>query len=1640
MATIKAIEGRSVHQIQSGQVIVDLNSVVKELVENSLDAGATAIEVRFKNQGLDSIEVQDNGKGISPDDFETVALKHHTSKLLSYEDLTSLDTFGFRGEALSSLCALSKFHILTARVEDDAVGKKLDFEVSGKLKSTGVASAQKGTTVTVDELFYNLPVRRKELEKNIKREYNKALSLLYAYACISVGVRFSVSNQMPKGKKVVAFSTKLNTTTKENIVNVFGAKTLLALTKLDLHLDMEPSRGPSTQGARNWATQATDRSMAVQVQGHISRPVFGEGRQAPDRQMFFVNSRPCLLPQVSKAINEVYKSFNVTQSPFIFANLVMDTNAYDVNVSPDKRTIMLHDQTALLESMKTALTEMFEQTDHTVPQSTLPKRKLPAYQPLSVTRRECTEDAAEAEGDTESDQQEDADDRAAAVDLAVPVKFTVKGESNDASASLLQGWLGRDAEDRSETPAVRKRSDGLSRDKQKLVGHMRKQSVPDVVNGNNLGDGTAGAKAVKHDDTVPLEPDPAPVQDHEEDVLRAAEDGNVTALQRDLTPDPMSSPYDDLFSQRPAQLIDLSRSANGSADNEYNLSDDGLGHGADDPTAPAVQARGIPAISPGTQKETPGAVQSAFDRMRPKRTPLHTAEVTIGEKTTTTTIGSAPMYKKRRVHAPVNSQAIANFGVNPLLARGLRNFAAPGSQMDIHSSDMPMPARTDPKAVESGSESDSVGGEAPEMLPGPTRQKHIPIDGDEERTSNSLDELIPDAADDDEYDEDYLDERETRMQEDERVARLIQDAEDAAARPTDGNLRRASQALKNGGNRKESTLQLMCVLSTTLPDIAMRAEVLHQNAKAFLVHINAADTMMIKDELNDSNAESKLSLTVTKADFERMSIIGQFNLGFILAIRPAVGEQDQDELFIIDQHAADEKYNYERLQRMVTLQSQRLVRPKLLELTAVEEEIILDNPEALKANGFEIEAVSDPTDDNDESSSRRLRLLTLPISGDKTFELSDLDELLHLLSEAPAGGSEIPRPKKVQKILAMRACRSSIMVGKTLAVRQMQKVVGHMGEMEKPWNCPHGRPTMRHLAGLGAWNGWQEGDVLDADKAEDGGAQVGRRTDWKAWLAERLIISISIITALGIAVLENPQVQVWLEEQRRKIAELLRSIGEDLDPESRLRRIAVRGPDDPDEAEERRRKGREYLARRNQQMIELQEKRKAAKADGTPTPRTPTSFDAIVDQEGKLKDGESGDGTITMLDKELPSPPTIEPVPGNIQEEMREVERRLVQPMLAGESSSGMSGFNMGSALADPFSDDFALDRSETPKPPVPPKVELDGELPDTPVMPGSFTAPATDPRAEDLIVNHDELSYEEQLAIALSLSEAESSANGATVRQRRLDEHDAELRAAIEASLRDMDDQQAAHAIAHAEPVTPQPRPVEPHPLVDLTPPSPRIAAVRPEARRDWDALFDYQPLPSREPLTLREPSVSEDSDELYRITPELTRARLASLDAQQQSLPSATPSAPYDPVREAAESHTMSPQPQPVMEASFYSAPSSVSPPPGNRPSDLTPSPLVDTAAQDVCWLISQGFESDSDSETFASLSRSASMAPSQPRSEISNIEVVDVEEDSDVDMLSEEGNGVLTPDSWTEVGSRDGESEAGDFEQHVPARSSL
>ncbi|KAJ9499124.1 ATP-binding mismatch repair protein [Exophiala xenobiotica] len=1017
MATIKAIEAKSIHQIQSGQVIVDLCSVAKELVENSLDAGATSIEVRFKNNGLDSIEVQDNGSGISPANYDNVALKHFTSKLSNYDDLSNLQTFGFRGEALSSLCALSKFYMTTAQADEAPKGKRLEFDTLGRLTSTNIVACQKGTTVTVEGLFESLPVRRKELTKNVKREYGKVLGLLQAYACICVNVKFTVKNAMPKAKSMTVFSTQANASTRENIANVYGAKTLAALIPIDLNLDFQPTL---TQLGRK------DKSNSeIHVRGHISKPVFGEGRQTPDRQMFFVNGRPCGLPQIAKAINEVYKSFNVSQSPFVFADFQMDTNAYDVNVSPDKRTILLHDAAVLVENLKTALNDMFEQQDQTIPQSQLQTPRLPAFQKLNFHSRPPS-DSPESES-----RQRSVRERFLLRDDDSIDHGTESGDG-DGPASLLREHFRNFTSTRDESEVHGKMQESLRKDQERRAEKVARKIAEQE------------AKFGERD---------------EYDDIRGNQETTPTQETQQSQDDPVKIHVRD-FNKRMAEQ------GSRSADNSHSASPSDVEMGS-----------GSRSLSQQASKEDKGVVPNAFDRMRPKRVPAEIATVIVGDKTITTVIGSQlprfPETKGKRngqggetPSAAQRTKSAAAFQ----FSQKLRNFgaqSAPDEEGDFEiRTQQTDSAEDDSEEVEDSRASNQ---DAP--------SKQINVDEDEvEKDVGTPKEDLDNGSD-----PDYVDEEEKKKIEEARVAELIRIAEESSALPTKENLKRATKAL-SGGRIKDSTTSLLTAIDFSMGSVTLDMRQLTDMRMA-------TETLRVQQDYNPvaQDPEAQLSLTVSKGDFADMGIVGQFNLGFILAVRAAseggngMSKSKRDELFIVDQHASDEKYNFERLQAETVVGNQRLVQPVTLDLTAVEEEIVLENNDALEKNGFVVEI-----DTSGESVvGRRCRLVSLPLSKEVVFNTRDLEELIQLLAEAPGLGTQsrhdVPRPGKVRKMFAMRACRSSIMIGKTLSRKQMEKVVSHMGTIDKPWNCPHGRPTMRHLCSLNTLEPWMEGDEGDGD-------------------------------------------------------------------------------------------------------------------------------------------------------------------------------------------------------------------------------------------------------------------------------------------------------------------------------------------------------------------------------------------------------------------------------------------------------------------------------------------------------------------------------------------------------------------------------
>ncbi|KAJ4314627.1 ATP-binding mismatch repair protein [Fusarium piperis] len=995
MTTIKQIDGRTVHQIQSGQVIVDLCSVVKELVENSVDAGATSIDVRFKNQGLDLIEVADNGSGIAPANYPSVALKHHTSKLSSYSDISTLQTFGFRGEALASLCALSVLTMTTCQAGEAPKGSKLSFEPSGKLSGTTVVAASKGTTVSVERLFHNLPVRRRELERNIKREWNKVISLLNQYACIQTNLKFSVSQQPTKGKRMQLFSTKGNPTTRDNIINIFGAKTMTVLVPLDLKLEMQPSKvSPALQlDVKDSAT-----SKEVRIVGHVSRPSHGDGRQTPDRQMFFVNGRPCGLPQFAKAFNEVYRSYNASQSPFILADIQLDTHMYDVNVSPDKRSILLHDQNELLDNLCTSLTDLFDSQNYSVPTAQLltpkpnPEKQTNRATPAGSLSQPRSKPHSGPQDDSGS-EDEVGEHESPVVRVQIGQARTIRASrslSKDTSGqNLISGWVERKATSRTDKPS-------------NTAATYRTQGRSD-----------SKASTSKEEPSLFLESSSDSSESDENDVDKPLPVRDFNKRLKEKTVTISKPPIETISSPPPVE---------------------------DEPQIPAVQP-----------------LRRGQDDHR-HISPIRSTQRGAVPEVTTVIIGNERVQDPSSPLPGVDKREASEAGEmeidepKPSFGNRLTQIFAAGSE-----------AATDQRVpLQDGSDDESVD----DSRSGPDPDPDDDGDGIRGREAPKLSDVPSDHEEDPRSaDPSSIEETDDQPQNPSLTSPLAPMSNQVLT------AEQKSQPLKAGVRKRDATSQILQHLRTN--EGLIRSQMASWAGHLPVDNGHSPGGGEVTD-LGAADAEEKLSLTIARKDFLKMRVAGQFNLGFIIAVRPAQARSDDelelsehDELFIVDQHATDEKYNFERLQQAQTVQSQRLVHPKRLELTALEEEIVMQNMSAIEANGFKVHVDMS----GDEPVGSRCEVLALPMSREVTFTLTDFEELIALLGEESSESKHVPRPSKVRKMFASRACRSSVMIGKPLTQGQMETLVRHMAELDKPWNCPHGRPTMRHLCQLDSWDG-----------------------------------------------------------------------------------------------------------------------------------------------------------------------------------------------------------------------------------------------------------------------------------------------------------------------------------------------------------------------------------------------------------------------------------------------------------------------------------------------------------------------------------------------------------------------------------------
>lgn len=311
---IKVLSKETVEKIAAGEVIERPVSVVKELVENSIDAGATNIIIKIYDGGKRKISISDNGSGINREDVNLAFIKHSTSKIENVDDLYRIHTMGFRGEALASIKAISNVTLIS-KTEDEEIGSKISF-FNGNKRIENI-STNKGTSIIVEDIFYNIPARKKFLKKDTY-ESNLINDLLYRLAIANPSIGFKYMNN----DKLI-FDLFSNQSLYERINSLYGYDTAINMKEVNIESDK------------------------FKVRGYISNNLLY--RSNKKNQLLYINNRTVKNDAINKVINEAYKStIPLNRFPVFFLFIDIDPSMLDVNIHPAKTEVKIQDMDELL--------------------------------------------------------------------------------------------------------------------------------------------------------------------------------------------------------------------------------------------------------------------------------------------------------------------------------------------------------------------------------------------------------------------------------------------------------------------------------------------------------------------------------------------------------------------------------------------------------------------------------------------------------------------------------------------------------------------------------------------------------------------------------------------------------------------------------------------------------------------------------------------------------------------------------------------------------------------------------------------------------------------------------------------------------------------------------------------------------------------------------------------------------------------------------------------------------------------------------------------------------------------------------------------------------------------------------------------
>ncbi len=355
MPKIRLLDADTINKIAAGEVIERPASAVKELVENSIDAGATKILIEVAEGGKSLIKVTDDGCGMEPEDLSMAFQKHATSKITGTKDLDRIETLGFRGEALASIASVARCLEVYTKTRSSSTGTYLRME-NGRIAEKKEIGCPAGTSISVRDLFYNVPARRKHL-KGKEAELVHIVDAVTEMAIINYGISFELFS----GNRTHFRSSKSNSW-DDVLLNVFDLKTLKGM--MSFHA----------------------KGLKWKLEGAAGDPM--STRSSPDRIFIYVNCRPVSSKTLTSALREAYRSVIPSgRSPIAVISLEITPDLVDVNVHPTKREIRLLHEEEISAALTLAVSAALREKAEAKPLKETPRTEPPATQASVIAQK-----------------------------------------------------------------------------------------------------------------------------------------------------------------------------------------------------------------------------------------------------------------------------------------------------------------------------------------------------------------------------------------------------------------------------------------------------------------------------------------------------------------------------------------------------------------------------------------------------------------------------------------------------------------------------------------------------------------------------------------------------------------------------------------------------------------------------------------------------------------------------------------------------------------------------------------------------------------------------------------------------------------------------------------------------------------------------------------------------------------------------------------------------------------------------------------------------------------------------------------------------------------------------------------------------